>query len=387
MIQSLTFKIYQMKILFPCATYYPAALGGPNTTLLWHSTYLKENDLEPIIITSDHGISAGTKLKRGEWIDTTYGKVIYHQEKHFGFPLKTVWSSLKTLKKIDVIHLNGMLNRVSLFLVFIVVWGNKPIIISPRGELFNAANKRKTFIKKVVFWFYSLIKNKVSFHATAKSEEQLIKEYFGEVKVEIQPNFIKATYLDKNVNSQKDFLFLGRINPIKNIHLLIEAASKSKLFMKSTSKIILAGEARLEYEINYLDELKFLISKLGIQEKVVFKGHIAGEFKEKLLNQSYFLVLPSESENFGNVVLESLMAGTPVIASLGTPWESLNDNRAGYWVESTLESLIDVLNKALVMTESDYIEYSNNAKKLVRSSFDIESPANKWVEIYKKMAP
>lgn len=375
-----------MKILFPCATYHPAALGGPNTTLLWHSSYLKKNELEPVIITTDYGVAPEVNLKRGDWTERTYGKIIYHQEVFYNFPLKTVFTAIKNFRGIDVIHLNGMINRVSLFLIPFIILSKKPVIISPRGELFNAATKRKPLIKKIIFLLYSLIKNRVSFHATARSEEEMIKKYFGEVKVYTQPNFIKANYLDKNEISNQDFLFLGRMNPIKNIHTLIEAASNSQLFMKSDSRLILAGEARLEYEVIYLNELKSLINDLGMQEKVVFKGHVGGETKEKLLNQCYFLVLPSESENFGNVVLESLMAGTPVIASYGTPWESLNESHAGYWVKSSVESLKDVLNKALKMTENDYLDYSYNAKNLVRSSFDIESQANNWIEIYRNIS-
>jgi glycosyltransferase involved in cell wall biosynthesis len=271
-------------------------------------------------------------------------------------------------------------------LIFVVAIGKKPIVLSPRGELFDAASKRKTFKKKLVFGLYLILKRRLLFHATAESEERLIRQYFGDVKVEVQPNFLLPKYSDKKVLCKRDFLFLGRINPIKNIHILIEAASISARFMSSNARIVVAGEARLDYEITYLTELNALILRLEMQDKVQFLGHVEHDSKEKLLNHAYFLVLPSKSENFGNVVPEALMQGTPVIASTGTPWQSLRDNNAGYWVENNILSFAAAIDKSLELKETDYIAYSQNAQKLVRSCFDTESPANRWQEIYKHIS-
>ena len=49
-----------------------------------------------------------------------------------------------------------------------------------------------------------------------------------------------------------------------------------------------------------------------------------GEEKNKVIASNMALVLPSKSENFGNVVLEALAQGTPVIASKNTPWQILD---------------------------------------------------------------
>ena len=40
-------------------------------------------------------------------------------------------------------------------------------------------------------------------------------------------------------------------------------------------------------------------------------------------------------KNFGNVVLEALAEGTPVVTSKGTPWQDLENEKAGFWVENT----------------------------------------------------
>ena len=371
-----------MKVLFPCMTFYPAQIGGPNNTLLWHTTYLKDKGWQPIIITSNHGIGKDNKVIPGKWNEDIFGNVIYFHEIFLGLPLNIIYCTLKHLKESEIIHFNGIYNRVSLFLIFIVAALGKPIVLSPRGELFGAAIKRKSVGKRIILSFLSLIKKQILFHATSPEEENTIKSFFGQVKVVIQPNFISADYSDKKNEIKKDFLFLGRINPIKNIHLLIEAAAKSKEFLSSNSIIKIAGKARLDFEIEYKKELERLIIDLDMREKVVFTGHVENDDKDKLIKGAYFLVLLSKSENFGNVVLEALICGTPVIASTGTPWQTLNTYSAGYWIDNNIETILKTIDLALGLGKEGYETLSRNSNKLVRSLYDVNSIENKWLEIY-----
>lgn len=159
-----------MKILFPCMTVYPAQIGGPNNTLYWHTTFLNNKGIEPMVISSDYGISEQTVLERGKWLRNDFGSIIYCEERFTGFPVKVVFNTLRNLKEVDVVHFNGMYNRVSLLLIFIVAMIGKPIVLSSRGEFFGAAIQRKIFGKKIVVFSYSLIKKKILFHATSVEE-------------------------------------------------------------------------------------------------------------------------------------------------------------------------------------------------------------------------
>ncbi|MBK8389049.1 MAG: glycosyltransferase family 4 protein, partial [Saprospiraceae bacterium] len=107
--------------------------------------------------------------------------------------------------------------------------------------------------------------------------------------------------------------------------------SNSKYFQKLSYKLIIAGN-----NTNlYFKELEELVEKLNLSKSIEFIGEVMGEEKENLLAKSYFLILPSDSENFGNVVIEALAQGTPVITTKGTPWEVLEKRNAGFWVENT----------------------------------------------------
>jgi glycosyltransferase involved in cell wall biosynthesis len=92
--------------------------------------------------------------------------------------------------------------------------------------------------------------------------------------------------------------------------------------------------------------------------------------------------MPSHTENFGIVVLESLAQGTPVIASRGTPWKCLEDEKIGFWVENTPESLRQKIDEILQMTSAEYDQMRKRSRTFVIREFDIERNIDKWLELY-----
>ena len=79
---------------------------------------------------------------------------------------------------------------------------------------------------------------------------------------------------------------------------------------------------------------------------MTFPGEIADADKWAAYATADVFVLPSFSENFGLVVAEALAAGTPVIATTGTPWRELPEAEAGWQVAPTVEALREAIGKA-----------------------------------------
>jgi glycosyltransferase involved in cell wall biosynthesis len=129
-----------------------------------------------------------------------------------------------------------------------------------------------------------------------------------------------------------------------------------------------------------------LISTLGLDDKVKFVGEKFNREKEQFLNDAYILVLPSESENFGNVVTEALSQSTPVIASTGTPWHILKDKNVGWWVDNHPESLKKAIDEALSLSESEYLFKCKKSRELVLDKYNIStSPDNRWIQLYESI--
>ena len=92
--------------------------------------------------------------------------------------------------------------------------------------------------------------------------------------------------------------------------------------------------------------------------------------------------MPSEFENFGNVILEALLRGIPCIATWGSPWKDLEDHRCGYWIPYTQEAITEAIRKLLTMPPSGLHEMGENGKRLVRSKYSIETVALKMKRLY-----
>lgn len=367
----------KLVVLFPIGAFYPAQTGGPNNTIYWICEQLVQEGIEPVIVTTNQGLPAGIQLD--SWLNESFGKIKYIKTRFHYLPIGAFIELIKVMKQVDVIHLTALFYPQSIFAATLGLMYGKKIIWSPRGEL-EAAALNYSRVRKRIFLFLIKIfyKKKVCFHATSQPEQQRIYEVFGKkVRTFILPNFLK---LEPPVvtEKKKQLLFVGRIHPIKNIDLLLESCALSKEFRKQEIKLFIAGDG----ERLYITSLKQLAKELGIQAQVNFVGHLEGYPKKQLFAESHFSFLLSKSENFGNVVIESMSNSTPVIASKGTPWKLLEEKKAGFWVNANKEEIALLIDRILTMSEAEYKAYCSNALVLTKTMFDIQQNGHKWIEIY-----
>jgi glycosyltransferase involved in cell wall biosynthesis len=212
---------------------------------------------------------------------------------------------------------------------------------------------------------------------------------------------------------RKDFLFLGRIHPVKNLDGLLKAWERAR----PRGRLIIAGPDDVGHkaELASLAEsmglrIVDIVEKTGCNKKqihggmevspevlcrlldsadadVVFAGPVYSAAKDCLLDSSRFLVLPSHSENFGLVVVEALARGVPVIASDGTPWECLGGDeeigRCGWHCRQSLDGLAEALQLAMKCDGTEYLSLCQNAVELARRRFTWRASAKKLVDFYR----
>jgi glycosyltransferase involved in cell wall biosynthesis len=177
-----------------------------------------------------------------------------------------------------------------------------------------------------------------------------------------------------SVKKKRQILFLGRIHPIKNLEFLIDVLAHSDL---EGVKLLIAGTGKQDY----INSLKELVKKYRL-DCVEFAGHLEGDQKNKALETSMCLVLPSRSENFGNVVIEALAMGTTVITSNKTPWSILEEKDVGWYLPLEREQWVRVLQDYFIHANSEMINsQSKKAKKLVFEKFSTDVGAEKWLEV------
>ena len=338
---------------------------------------------QPRILTTNTGIKQNT-VNLNKWSQKKCGSVYYVDNGSFS-KLRYFKELFKEVKNADLIHLNSLFSYYSIvcFLYTKLFYKNKSIVWSVRGELNPNALKYSNWKKKPVLALYKRLNKNITYHSTSKEETLGIQTFFPNTTVVELPNYIEPEERLK-LHIEKQLLYLGRIHPIKGLEKLIEALSLSDSFISSDFKMIIAGKHEERHE-SYFLKLKKQINLLNLTDKVIFKGQVEGKEKEKLYATSYFFILPSETENFGNVVIESLNQGTPVLASLGTPWSVLEDYNAGYHTSNKPENLSAIIDRIIHLEPDDYFKMRENAYNFVVNNFNVHTQIINWVSIYKNL--
>jgi len=114
-----------------------------------------------------------------------------------------------------------------------------------------------------------------------------------------------------NLDKGKYILFVGTLQPRKNLPALIEAFAR--LAPKYPRlKLVLAGGKGWQTE-----EIFAAPSKWGVQNSVIFAGRVSDEELDDLYSGAALYAQPSITEGFGLPVVEAMRKGVPVVASSG----------------------------------------------------------------------
>lgn len=227
----------------------------------------------------------------------------------------------RVVKDFDVVHLHSVFLWPTMKAARAALHAHVPYILSPRGALVPELFRRRSYIIKMlwmVFFERFTIEHAAAIHATSQREANLIKRfglrmreiyivpngiemYGGEVGEEGVPKVVQAAA------AQSEFIvFIGRISWEKGLDRLIQA-----LPYLPNIVLVVAGND----ESGYTQKLSEQSVDAGVAERVLFVGAVNGAAKDLLLKRAKVLVLPSYSENFGNVVLEAMAVGCPVVVS------------------------------------------------------------------------
>ncbi len=369
-----------MKILFPVEVFYPSQAGGPANTVYWLAKGLKEKGFEPVIVASDKGISDSVVLNK--WTESDAGRLIYIKTFYLHVPLKQTLTSILNLSKADVVHLSSVFYPTAFLTALAARLLGKKIAWSPRGELSEYSLNYSGGRKRPILWLIKkLIGDRPVFHSTSDEETAQIKNTFGpKARIFQIPNYIEVEP-EVRTEAGRYFLYIGRFHPKKGIENLIRALKLSAKFADSGLVLKVAGKGKGDYE----GWLRQLVNELGLSGKVEFVGQVEGVEKSELLAGAHFSFMPSHTENFGIVVLESLAQGTPVVASIHTPWQSLEDEKIGFWTDNSPEVLAGTIDKIIGMDPTDYAGYRERSRPYVLREFDIRNHIDEWLALYQAL--
>lgn len=150
----------------------------------------------------------------------------------------------------------------------------------------------------------------------------------------------KANTIDENqqlaienkfqIQKQGYFLFVGSIEPRKNIDTIVKAYDEYRK-NGGKAKMVLAGGLGWRYKPTLR-----LIDASPYNKDIVLSGYVSAIEKEYLYRNAISLVFPSLCEGFGLPILEAMSVGTPVIISRNSSLPEVGGEYA-FYLENALD--------------------------------------------------
>lgn len=184
------------------------------------------------------------------------------------------------------------------------------------------------------------------------------------------PDFNKC----RNNDSEFNFDYIcaaGRLTQQKGFDFLIRSFAKIK---DKKIKLLICGEGEDR------KDLTKLISHLNLEDRVVLLG-FHDDFLS-VLSKAKMFILSSRWEGFGNVIVEALSLGVPVISTscLGGPIEILDSGKYGYLVEVDNEKQMTLAIDSL----SDEKKYESDALISRASDFSVDTISRQYLNFMLK---
>ena len=228
-----------------------------------------------------------------------------------------------------------------------------PLIITSKRALGNhqGRNRGWRFFDVAAFW----LSHFVTVNSKAVGEDTLVRDRGNESKIRLIYNGVQASNFISDNSARRKIREKLALNPDQNViitvanlipykghHELIEAAA-IVTDKYPDSYFLLIGEDR-----GIRKDLEMRVKELGIGKNIIFLGQ--RNDIPNLLAASDISVLPSHEEGFSNVILESMAAGLPVVATCvgGNP-EAIVNGETGWLVppkdpEELALKIVDLLH-------------------------------------------
>lgn len=342
-----------------------ADAGGPSRSVPGIASALKQHGLDVGLMTSGEPGSENEIVPTDKMVKIARGRDVQAPNQM----VSDYWRHKKAIvgfsqaNKYDLVHDNGLWLLKNLSCWRAAMELGLPYILSTRGMLEPWSLEHRQWKKRLARYLYQdrILASVSMFHATSTDEAKNIRRLGFSQPIAVIPNGIDSPTChassQTNKKSHKIALFLSRIHPKKG---LINLLSAWRLANPRDWELIIAGPD----DGGHWQEVHQAIQRLNLSAVVNLRQAAIGTEKDELFASADLFILPSFSENFGIVIAEAMAHGLPVITTTGTPWKSLIEYRAGWWVDPDVESLTKAISEATKLSTDELHEMGRRGLEL-----------------------
>ncbi|MDA3815707.1 MAG: glycosyltransferase family 1 protein [Patescibacteria group bacterium] len=296
--------------------------------------------------------------------------------------------------KLDLLHITSPDARVPVGHRGKVICTFQDLAVYKQPDLFPTTYKVKARYNR-----QAMAKRADQIVAVSENTKRDLTEIFkiSAEKVNVIQNGVDERFFDERINEEgnkkvlrekfeitgKYILFIGTIEPIKNITRLLRAFAvfKENLEKKGSHEkyqLILGGKK------GWLSGFYHQMTKdLGIEKYVKFLGYIEGDDLKKLFQGSEIFVMPSLYEGFGVTVLEAMASKAPCLVSDLKTLRETSSQAAEFFNPFDVEELANKME--LLVSDDKKRERMINEGFVQSRKFSWDKCARETLDVYKKV--
>jgi glycosyltransferase involved in cell wall biosynthesis len=200
--------------------------------------------------------------------------------------------------------------------------------------------------------------------------QMMLSAGFQKARLHCIPTFVQASAFIPHQHSGGDthIAYIGRIEPIKGVHVLIDALT---LLKRNRPELRFCAKLAGTGHEGYVRSLKEAVFRAGLQNNVQFVGELTPSQISTFLEDAFVSVIPSTCyENLPNALLESYASGVPVLASKsGSLAFDVRQSETGFLFEpGDSQGLADLLSYCLE-NPNHVMSMASNARKLAEDEY------------------
>ncbi|MFA6183621.1 MAG: glycosyltransferase family 1 protein [Parcubacteria group bacterium] len=241
----------------------------------------------------------------------------------------------------------------------------------PKKDLFKLNLLTDLAIKKsdkLIAVSYSTKRDILKFYPEIKKDK--IKVIYHGFDAELYQREFYQEIIDKTLESyklraKKYILYVGAIQPRKNLKTLVEAFEIFKKENKNNIKLVLAGGRAWSWQ-----ESMDSIEKSPERDNIILTGRIPFDDLSILQQNATIFIFPSLYEGFGIPVLEAFAAGTPVILARNSSLEEVGGEAAKYFDSLDSKELAQKINEVVNSSELQKEMIAKGKQQLKKFSWE-----------------
>lgn len=292
----------------------------------------------------------------------------------------------QNISNYDVVHISKNWSLLANMTAAAAVKHKVPYVFSAMGfvAVHNRSRLLKQFYKKYLT-IPMIRKASACIAVTNEEKEDLINAGADPNKIHLIPNgIIPENFLHKNdenfrqkysLGNRRIMLFIGRMDPIKGVHLIIEAFGRGRQNLGDWCLVLVGTRSA------YREEMERKVLDMGLKDSVVFLDPIFGEGKSEAYHAAEFIVVPSIKDAMTIVAPEAACCGKPVLITNTCDFSELAKCGGAVEVDPTIDGLSKGL-ELLTGDDCDRIEMGKKGFEYVTRNYKWESQAQKYLKLF-----